>query len=295
MTGSTTLKRVAVVSGSNKGIGFEIVKSLCNKWDGDVLLCSRSEERGQQAIKLLHDQGFKRAKLASLAVDDIASINKLKERLVTEYGGLDILVNNAAIAYLKEDRNIDIACETMNINVTSLANVCDILFPILRPRARVVNLSSSAGMLKRIPGEELRKRIGCSDLTRQDLDLLVKEYVEDVRNGRQEEKGWPHTGYASYMVSKVFVSALTWIQHRDFLKDEREDIVINAVHPGYVVTDMTRNTGDLTPEEGARAPVMCCLVPENGEPRGRMVSFDGSVVDWHKDLIHSSTISISSS
>jgi carbonyl reductase 1 len=283
----TTLRKVAVVTGSNKGIGFEIVKSLCQKWDGDVFLCSRNEERGRQALQSIHSQGLKSARLANLAVDDTVSIERLKERLMQEYGGLDILVNNAAIAYLTEDvkSKVDIAKETLHINVTSLANVCDILFPILRPGARIVNLSSSAGMLKRIPGEELRKRIGSNNLTRGDLNDLMQEYIEDVSCGRQIEKGWPHIGYASYIVSKVFVSALTWIQHRDFLKHPSEDIVINAVHPGYVVTDLTGKKGVLTPEEGAVSPVKCCLIPPHGEPRGRMISFDGNVVDWHNDII----------
>ena len=284
---ASSSKRVAVVTGSNKGIGLEIVKGLSQAWDGDVILCSRDQKRGEEAVKNIQEQGIANVKLAILAVDDNDSVLRLKDRLLKDYEGLDILINNAAIGHLTEDFKplIEIATATIDINVKSTKNVCDTLFPILRPGARVVNVSSSLGMLMMIPGEDLRKRLGSSDLTRQELDQIVQEYLQDVREGKHVEKGWPNAAFSTYITSKVFLSALTWIQHRQFLQDPREDIVINAVHPGYVVTDMTGNQGDLTPEEGAKAPIKCALVPPFGQPRGQMVSFDGSVVDWNRDII----------
>lgn len=93
---SSTARRVAVVTGSNKGIGHAVVKALCKKFDGDVILCSRDVERGQVALKQLHDLGLNPV-LHQLAIDDDSSILKLKEYLIAAYGGLDVLVNNAAI------------------------------------------------------------------------------------------------------------------------------------------------------------------------------------------------------
>lgn len=278
-------KKVALVTGSNKGIGLAIVRHLCNQFDGDVVLCSRDQSRGEAAIKSLESEGLK-PKLVQLAIDDKASVTAVRDWLLAQYGGLDVLVNNAAIAISDETvkPRIEIVRQTFAINYWATADVCDMLFPILRPGARVVNISSSAGMLMRVTSEQLRSRLSSPSLTRHDIEQLIQEYERDVAAGVDQEKGWPKRATAAiYSTSKVFLSALTWVQNREFLSDPRLDLVINAVHPGYVNTDMTDHKGPLTIDEGAVAAVACCLIPANGQPRGQMVWFDGQVVDWVHD------------
>lgn len=280
-------KKVALVTGSNKGIGFAIVRRLCHKFDGDVVLCSRDENRGREAVAQLEEEGLK-PKLLRLAIDEPESVTAARDWLVGNYGGLDVLVNNAAIAYIDESvkSRSEIVCETLAVNYYATASVCDILFPILRPGARVVNVSSSAGMVTRLQSPELRARISSPTLTRSEIQTMADEYIRDVDAGVDHEKGWPaQKMYDIYSVSKVFLSALTWIQHRELLADERADMVINAVHPGYVDTDMTRHEGVITIDEGAVAAVDCCLVPPGGQPRGQMVWFNSEVVDWINDNI----------
>jgi len=276
---STMTKKVAIVTGSNKGIGLSTVKFLCQKFDGDVFLCSRDKERGEAAVKKLEELGLK-PKLAILAIDDDDSVDRLRNFLLNEYGGLDVLVNNAAIAYPHASTVpfIDQARNTLAINYFATESVCDILFPILKPGARVVNVSSSLGLLSRVKGEELAARIGDPILTRHDLDALAYEFIKDVETGAHLEKGWPNSAYST---SKILFSALTWIQHREFKNDPR-DIVINAVHPGYVDTDMTNHKGPLTPDQGAQSSVFAALIPANGHPRGAFIWEDCSVVDWWK-------------
>jgi hypothetical protein len=63
------------------------------------------------------------------------------------------------------------------MNFFSLLNTCHVLFPLLRPHARVVNLSSSEGHLKKIPGELLRKKFASSSLTEEELTDLMKQFV----------------------------------------------------------------------------------------------------------------------
>lgn len=65
--------------------------------------------------------------------------------------------------------------------------------------------------------------------------------------GNHQAEGWPNSAYS---VSKVGVSALSFIQQRAFDADPREDLVVNSVHPGYVDTDMTNHKGPLTIEQG---------------------------------------------
>jgi carbonyl reductase 1 len=148
-------KRVAIVSGSNKGIGFAIVKLLCdlnNGFKGDVILCSRDETRGRNAVKQLNDLGFKPL-YHQLDIDDNDSIDRLKNYLTDNYKGVDVIVNNAAIAYPFDSvvPFVEQATNTIKTNFFSTRNLCLKLFPILRSHGRVVNVSSSAGMLRNVP------------------------------------------------------------------------------------------------------------------------------------------------
>lgn len=241
------MTRLAVVTGSNKGIGFAIARNLCEKFDGTVMMTARDEGRGMAAVAKLKEQGLSPV-FHLLDIDNRDSIKALRQTIEKEYKGLDVLVNNAAIAYPNASTVpfLEQATNTVRTNFFSLLDVCDELFPLLRPHARVVNLSSSAGMLARVEGEEMKKRFSNPNLTIPELRAMMEEYIEDVKKGCHIEKGWPITAYCS---SKVAVSALSFIQQRHFDKDSREDIVVNAVHPGYVDTDMTNHKGPLTIEE----------------------------------------------
>lgn len=88
---------VALVTGSNKGIGLAIVWELCRQFSGDVVLTARDVVRGQAAVKQLEAEGLS-PRFHQLDIDDLQSIRVLRDFLCKEYGGLDVLVNNAAIA-----------------------------------------------------------------------------------------------------------------------------------------------------------------------------------------------------
>ncbi|GFQ87534.1 carbonyl reductase 3 [Trichonephila clavata] len=139
-------RAVAVVTGSNKGIGFAIVKALCSKFEGNVILTARDEERGKAAVEKLKAEGLN-PEFHLLDISDENSIKTLASFLKNEYGGLDVLVNNAAIAYKMADPApfSEQAEKTVQVNFFDTLNVCHHLFPLLRPHARVVNVSSSAG------------------------------------------------------------------------------------------------------------------------------------------------------
>ena len=93
--------RVAVVTGSNKGIGLAIVRRLCKEFDGEVILTSRDERLGKKAIQKLEAEGLK-PKYYQLDITSSESIDRLKQHLVQQYGGLDVLVNNAAVAFTSD-------------------------------------------------------------------------------------------------------------------------------------------------------------------------------------------------
>jgi len=280
--------KVAVVTGSNKGIGLTIAKNLCSQFDGDVYVTSRDESRGIAAVEELKQLGLK-PKFYQLDICDETSILKLRDFLKSNYGGLDVLVNNAAIAMLGEEAtaNPEIAATTMKTNFFGTLSACKILFPILLPHARVVNMTSCMGHLgtfirgTKKAAVDLKNKFSSNSLTEQELYDLVQDYIDSVKRGDHIERGWPYSLAPSYTVSKIAVTALTRIQQREFDQDPREDIVVNSVHPGYIKTDMTGNQGGLSVEEGAVAPTWLALLPNNvKEPRGGYVWLRKEIVDW---------------
>ena len=90
--------RVALVTGANKGIGFAIVRALCRQFQGDVVLTARDEPRGRAAVQQLQAEGLSPL-FHQLDIDDRQSIRALRDFLRKEYGGLNVLVNNAGIAF----------------------------------------------------------------------------------------------------------------------------------------------------------------------------------------------------
>lgn len=95
--------RVALVTGANKGIGFAIVRALCRQFQGDVVLTARDEPRGRAAVQQLQAEGLSPL-FHQLDIDDRQSIRALRDFLRKEYGGLDVLVNNAGIAFKSKKR-----------------------------------------------------------------------------------------------------------------------------------------------------------------------------------------------
>lgn len=110
--------------------------------------------------------------------------------------------------------------------------------------------------------------------------ILVFNYIfRAAKTNTHLEKGWANS---AYVVSKVGVSALARVHQRIFNSDSRQGLVVNAVHPGYVDTDMTSHRGTLTPDQGAEAPVFCALLPEDTNIKGKYIWYDKSLVDWTK-------------
>lgn len=275
------MSKVAVVTGGNKGIGLAIVQGLAKAFRGDVYLTSRNVDLGLAAVQELKKEGIE-VQYHQLDITDNASIEKLACHLKEKYGGLDILINNAGIAFKRAATDpVDHQAKvTLSTNYFGVKHTCHGLFPLLRNGARVVNLSSSCGFLIKIPCEKLRAKFASSDstLTEEELDGLMNDFIKATVDGDHLEKGWPNS---TYVVSKVGLSALTRIQQREMNKDQsRTDIAINHVHPGWVSTDMSSHMGPLTPEEGAKSALFAALLPPGSEIQGQYIWKDCSVLDW---------------
>ncbi|KAK2155286.1 hypothetical protein NP493_2088g00003 [Ridgeia piscesae] len=242
------------------------------------MLRSRDEGRGLAAVKELEGEGLS-TKFHQLDILSGESIKKLADFLVETYGGLDILVNNAAINLEASTAPLSEKAEaTLKSNYTATLNVCKSFFPLLRSHARVVHLSSvsSLNALSKCSSALQSSLKNCKTLT--ELDELMAKFEKDVKSGVHQANGWPNCAYG---VSKIGVTVMTPIQQMELDADEtRSDLVVNCCYPGYVVTDMTCHKGEIMIDEGAETPLYLALLPPNStQPRGEYVS-EKKVVKW---------------
>ncbi|KAM6161861.1 carbonyl reductase [NADPH] 1-like [Erethizon dorsatum] len=272
--------RVALVTGANKGIGFAITRELCRRFPGDVVLTARDEARGRAAVQQLRAEGLS-PRFHQLDVDDLQSIRAVRDFLRREYGGLDVLVNNAGLAFKVADPTpFHIQAEvTMKTNFFGTRDVCTELLPQIKPQGRVVNVSSmvSVSALKRC-SPELQQKFRSETITEQELVGLMNKFVEDTKNKVHEKEGWPNTAYG---VSKIGVTVLSRIHARKLNEQRRGDkILLNACCPGWVRTDMAGPSATKSPEEGAETPVYLALLPPDAEgPHGQFVQ-EKRVEQW---------------
>lgn len=267
--------KVAVVTGSNKGIGFSIVKALLQRFDGTVYLTSRDDARGKAAVAKLKALGFPPA-YHQLEVTDRSSVARFRDHLKNTHGGIDILINNAGVG---EESNLPYeGCKlVVDTNYYSILMMQELIFPLVRDNGRILNISSDCGHLSNIRNEYWIKRLSKKDLTVDDINEFVRWYLDSKKNGTFNPTDIADRGAPSYRVAKVALSALTMIQQREL---EPRNIAVNSMHPGLVQTDMTHGAGFYLVDEAADTPLYLVLeAPQT--LKGQYIWHDGKVIDWY--------------
>lgn len=272
--------KVAIVTGSNKGIGLAVVQALCKQFTGDVYLTSRDVGRGTAAVEKLKTEGLD-PKFHQLDITDPNSVRAAREYFEKSYGGVDVLINNAGIAFKMADTTpFGIQAEvTLKTNFFATRDMCNTFMPIIKPGGRVVNVSSVMGaMALGRCSPELQARFRSNDITEEELVGLMERFVKEAQAGVHQEHGWPDTAYG---ISKTGLTVLTMIQARQLLRDRPgDDVLLNCCCPGWVRTDMTGPNAPLTVEQGAVTPVYLAMLPPGAtEPQGKYVA-DKKVQRW---------------
>ena len=223
-------KKMAVVTGANRGIGFEACRQLARR-GMRVVLAARDETKERAAAERLKNEGLD-VGFVRLDVSDGGSVGEFARQVTKDHGRVDVLVNNAGIMLEKHaaaergfptvfTARIETLRETMETNVYGALRVVQTLRPLLPDTgdgARIINVSSGMGQL--------------SDM-----------------NG----------GYAGYRLSKVGLNALTRI-----LADELKGtaIRVNSICPGWVKTEMGGEGAHRSTEQGADTIVWLATEPK---------------------------------
>ena len=227
--------RVALVSGGNRGIGLEVCRRLAEE-GLTVILGSRNEERGREAAEGLSGEVVVR----QLDVADAGSVERLAASVESDFGRLDVLVNNAAISnddgQSGAEADLERVREALEANLFGAWRLCEAAIPYMRREryGRIVNVSTGLAALEDMGG-----------------------------------------GSPGYRISKTSLNALTRILASEL---RGSGILVNAVNPGWVQTDMGGQNANRTVEEGADGVVWAATLPSSG-PSGCFFR-DRSHVAW---------------
>lgn len=248
-------KRIALVTGANQGIGFQVAKELVAH-GLTVLVGSRNFERGEAAAKEIGPGAI----ALQLDVTDRASIAAAAERIRKELGRLDVLVQNAAISNtrkgnlsLQEYAQISLASNVSldevravwETNVFGVLAVHQAMLPLLRESsdARIVNVSSGVGSLT----------------TNADPACWYRGFYGPV-----------------YPASKAALNAITLAM---MIELESTGIKVNLVSPGFTKTNLNGYEGTESVEEGSREVVRVALLGPDG-PTGTFTLWENTTIPW---------------
>jgi NAD(P)-dependent dehydrogenase (short-subunit alcohol dehydrogenase family) len=217
-------KRLAVVTGGNKGIGLEICRQLAQQ-DVQVILTARNKERGETAVQQLAQEGLN-VLFQPLDVTNQNSVRRLVKYLADQHGRLDILVNNAAI-YIDRgmkvtDVDLALVRQTMETNFYGALRMCQMLVPLMKRNhyGRIVNLSSTMGSLHHMGGTAIGYR-----LSKTANNVLARVLASELRSS---------------------------------------NILVNSVDPGWVKTDMGGSHAPRSLAQGAETVVWLATLPDGG-------------------------------
>jgi len=243
---NTSDRRIALITGANKGIGLEVARQL-GKAGHHILLGARDEARGRAAEKALRDEGIA-VRFVAIDLADAASFAAAAADIEAHEGRIDILVNNAGIAVqgdgLPGTTDLDVIRRVFETNFFGTIAVTQALLPLVKKSraGRIVNVSSSLGSIT-----------------------------------LNADPNWDYAAVKliGYNGSKAALNMFTVLLAAE-LKDS--GIKVNAVNPGYTATDLNGNSGHQSIEEGAAETVRMAQIPDDG-PTGGFTSTEG-VEPW---------------
>jgi len=239
-----TLKKIALITGANKGIGYEVARQL-GAQGYTVLVAARNPKLGTAAANKLRDGGAE-AHFMELDVLRPETITRAADAVRKEYGHLDVLVNNAGIVDPKDGMpgvaDMDAVRRILDVNFFGALSVTQAFLPLVKAAeaGRIVNVSSGLGSLT-----------------------------------RNSDPKWPYAAVKplGYNGSKAILNMLT-VQLAYELRGTK--IKVNSADPGYTATDLNGNSGHQTVKEGSTETVRLALLPEDG-PTGGYFSNEGPV------------------
>jgi len=243
-------QRIIAVTGANKGIGLDTVRLLAAKEPAAIIvLASRDEGRGKNAVDQLHGEGWKNVQFLQLDITNEESVDYFVKGLQS-FGGCNLLINNAGFAYKNAATEpfTQQAKDSVDINYYGTRRVC-LKVRAQFPKCRITNVASMTGprACSQISAENRKAMFETNDkiypiMTDSNVNQFVDHFVE---TSGQEKSGY---GKSAYGFSKLGVIMMTEVLGR-----EGE---MNCVCPGWCKSDMAGwEKPPLTTKDGAERVV----------------------------------------
>jgi NAD(P)-dependent dehydrogenase (short-subunit alcohol dehydrogenase family) len=230
-------RKIALVTGANRGLGFETCHQLA-QLGLTVILSARDLAKGETAAKILIGKGYD-VIFFQLDVSDQINISRITNHIEQEFGQLDVLVNNAAILYDTWQNAVNADFDVVN-------------------KALITNLF----------GPWRLSQLCIHIMKRNKYGRIV-----NVSSGAGS-LNYMGGGTPAYSISKAALNALTRILAAEL---RGTGILVNAIDPGWVATDLGGNGGRPV-EDGAKGIVWAATLPDNGPSGGFF--FDGKPTLW---------------
>eukprot|EP01056_Protomagalhaensia_sp_Gyna25_P005162 Protomagalhaensia_sp_Gyna_25__5161@NODE_609_length_3022_cov_136_816628_g471_i0_p2_GENE_NODE_609_length_3022_cov_136_816628_g471_i0NODE_609_length_3022_cov_136_816628_g471_i0_p2_ORF_typecomplete_len282_score50_29adh_short/PF00106_25/7_7e37adh_short_C2/PF13561_6/3_8e25KR/PF08659_10/1_6e08KR/PF08659_10/7_5e02Epimerase/PF01370_21/1_6e063Beta_HSD/PF01073_19/6_8e06Peripla_BP_4/PF13407_6/0_036RmlD_sub_bind/PF04321_17/0_61RmlD_sub_bind/PF04321_17/3_1e02_NODE_609_length_3022_cov_136_816628_g471_i06171462 len=263
---------IAVVTGANKGIGFQIARKLCQhvKNGSVVYVGSRDVERGKQAVADLEKEYPGVPRLLELDVTDEHSVTKAAATLKARHVQVHILALNAGFAFKVADASPPSVQfpRTFAVNYFGVRRCFDHLMPLMSPTGRVVVTASVSGyMAFTRTSSENQQMLKDPAMTVQQLDQMAHRLIElSSHEGELEKAGFTTSAYGN---SKLLVAKLAQIEAIKS-KAKHPQLLINSCCPGWCKTDMAGyDKPPKTAEEGATTPFILATLPPESTVTGK--------------------------
>lgn len=234
-----------LITGANKGIGFQVAKQLAEK-GYFVYIGSRNKENGEKAIEKFKADGISNVELIEIDITNNQSIENARRTIESKVSCLDVLINNAGITGIWAQNPLSISRDVIenvfNTNFYGAIQTTQTFLDLLKKsdNPRIVNVTSDLGSLT-----------------------------------LQSDLNWEHVNIKplAYMASKASLNAFTITLSYE-LKDL--NFKVNSVNPGATATDLNNHMGSRTPEFAAQVIVQTATIAKDG-PTGKFFSEEGEL------------------
>lgn len=251
-------QRIVLVTGANRGIGYEAVKLLSQQLPNDVvLLSSRSRANGEAAIKKMQQDtpghSFDNVKVIELDITQESSLKAAVDLVRSDYGRLTDLVHNTGIAYVGDDY---MSPQILEVNVRHARDTVEAFLPLIPAKTGRIALVSSEVGAWYTNSCDASVRAKLEDVSANDwptVEGYMKDWIAFVQGKPGHQIAWPKPSdmmTQAYCTSKALVTA--WSRH---FAQTHPDYPFAIVCPGYCATELNNNSGFRPASQGGASVI----------------------------------------
>ena len=269
--------KTALITGANQGLGLGLIERLAENYTSEdtIYMGVRRITAGKEAIRNLSQI---RCTVKPIYID-VTKEETIKEAagiIEKRHGGIDLVISNAAARISKEVPNKDQVAQFITTNNMGTYLMLKVFKPLIKKKGTFIVVASAFGSLLHLP-VTMRRCFNVENMTMEDVNTVMTDYMNEVKNEKDIEKGWPQW---INIPSKIGQVALVKIAARQL---NGAGFQLFSVCPGLVDTDASRpffdNMNEALSPYDAAGPVIDLTTAFNPERNGELIQY-GSHLAW---------------